>query len=1022
MIPLLTVKLSPTRALPSLSVDFRMEGTQSRVIEAEATSKLESMLTRIRGLRNIRSVSSYGSASISLEFDKHTDMDVARFEASSVIKQAWASLPEGLSYPVVKLNSPDNNASKPFMTFTVSAPLDAAAIQRVAENRIRPVLSGLEGLSSVAIYGSPPMELVLGYDPEQLAVVGVDLTSIQQAIKQYYRKEFIGTTTFIRSSESSREIRLALMPFSPEDDFDPSRIAVRNEAGETVGLDKLLSVSYAEARAQRYYRIDGRNSVYVSLSAAGDANQLKISDLVKERMTALADALPAGFSLKLSYNAADYIETELNKICLRSGLTLCILALFVLAISRNIRYVSLIIITLVVNLAVAIIFYYMLGLQIQLYSLAGITISLGLILDYTIVMTDHLLNRGNRNAYLSVLAATLSITGALSAVFFLKEELQLNLTDFAAVIIVNLGVSLLTALFLVPALAEKLVLKKKVRRNRIKYFRKVLVFNQIYSNFISLLCRRRLLVCMLLIGSFGLPVFLIPDRTDQQGKAGELFNHIFGSAFYREKVKPIADKLLGGTLRLFVQDVYDSSYFTDSEETILSVRASLPNGSTIEQMNMLVKKMESFLAGYTQIRQFQTNIYGPRQAEISIYFYKNDVAEGFPYKLKSAVIGKALELGGGSWGVWGLEDMGFSNDIRETTGSYRIELFGYNYDELDKHADRLKRILLRSPRIREVFINSEFSHFREDYEEFVFVPDRRRIAEDNLSPADVVQALNRTLAKDLNAGNVIIDNEPVTLWLRPGGQRLGELWNVMHRPVNTDSNITKLKEFASLMKEQASQRIGKLNQQYRLCLQYEYNGAMKQGEQILKSEIERFNKLLPVGYTAKSAMLSGTWNNKSSSQYMLLLLTIAVIFFTTSILFNSLRLPFAILFIIPVSYIGVFLTFYLFALNFDQGGFASFLLLCGLTVNAGIYLLKEFADIRSNKPRLPLIRAYIKAWNAKVVPVLLTAASTILGFMPFLLGTKEGFWFPLAAGITGGLLFSLLGVFLVLPVFALKRG
>lgn len=197
---------------------------------------------------------------------------------------------------------------------------------------------------------------------------------------------------------------------------------------------------------------------------------------------------------------------------------------------------------------------------------------------------------------------------------------------------------------------------------------------------------------------------------------------------------------------------------------------------------------------------------------------------------------------------------------------------------------------------------------------------------------------------------------------------------------------------------------------------------MKQGEQILKSEIERFNKLLPVGYTAKSAMLSGTWNNKSSSQYMLLLLTIAVIFFTTSILFNSLRLPFAILFIIPVSYIGVFLTFYLFALNFDQGGFASFLLLCGLTVNAGIYLLKEFADIRSNKPRLPLIRAYIKAWNAKVVPVLLTAASTILGFMPFLLGTKEGFWFPLAAGITGGLLFSLLGVFLVLPVFALKRG
>ena len=98
---------------------------------------------------------------------------------------------------------------------------------------------------------------------------------------------------------------------------------------------------------------------------------------------------------------------------------------------------------------------------------------------------------------------------------------------------------------------------------------------------------------------------------------------------------------------------------------------------------------------------------------------------------------------------------------------------------------------------------------------------------------------------------------------------------------------------------------------------------------------------------------------------MLLLVVIAIIFFTTSILFNSLKQPLAIIFIIPVSYIGVFLTFYWFKLNFDQGGFASFVLLCGITVNTSIYILNEYNAIRRRHPRMSALRAYTKASKSK---------------------------------------------------------
>ncbi len=164
------------------------------------------------------------------------------------------------------------------------------------------------------------------------------------------------------------------------------------------------------------------------------------------------------------------------------------------------------------------------------------------------------------------------------------------------------------------------------------------------------------------------------------------------------------------------------------------------------------------------------------------------------------------------------------------------------------------------------------------------------------------------------------------------------------------------------------------------------------------------------------------WNAKDKKQYLLLFLIVGIIFFTTSILFNSLRQPLAVIFVIPISYIGVFLTFFLFNLNFDQGGFASFVLLCGITVNASIYILNEFNQLREKKPLLSEMQLYLKAWNAKITPIFLTVISTILGFIPFMVGAdKEAFWFPLAAGTIGGLTMSILGIFIFLPLFSLKK-
>ena len=1046
LVPLLPVKLNPSRTLPGFTVRFSMPGTSARVVEMTATSKLEAMLARVKGIRGIYSTSGNGWGSISVNLDKHVDAAVARFEASTIIRQTWPELPDGVSYPYIQMQSPGQSSQSPFMTFTINAPATPVLIQQYAEEHIKTRLAQLSGIYKINLSGATPMEWRLEYDSEQLRTLGISTDDIREAVRSHYQKEFMGTYDVEQGASDKQWIRLALVPefenknFDPENrDFDAGRIQVKMKDGRIIGLNELVKVSRVEEQPQSYYRINGLNSIYLSVVAEETANQLALSKEVKAYMDGIRSLLPAGYEIHTSYDATEFIQEELSKIYLRTGVTVAILLLFVLLITFSPKYLFLIVVSLSVNIAIAVIFYYAFGLEMQLYSLAGITVSLNLVIDNTIVMSDHYLRRGNRKVFMSVLAATLTTIGALAIIFFLDEKIRLNLQDFAAVVIINLGVSLLVALLFVPSLIDKIGLERQKKTSLSKLGRRMgsmrpfmwirskmrrvpVYFSCFYGWLIRILCRWRVAVCILLLLAFGLPVFLLPEKMKGDDKWAEVYNKTLGTSTYKEKVKPVVDKALGGTLRLFVQKVYEGSYFTRNEEVVLHANANLPNGSTLEQMNTLVKKMETYLSEFKEIRQFQTSVESARRASIHIYFTKEHQKSGFPYTLKANMIGKALQLGGGDWSIYGLQDQGFSNNVREHAGSFRVKMYGYNYDELYAQAEKLKEKLLSHRRIREVTIGSDFSWWKDDYMEFYFNLDKRRMAEEGIGAGRLFSAIRPVYGRNMEIGSVVTEEgtEKIKLSSRQSEER--DVWAIQYYPFEAGGKEYKLSELATVEKGQMPQEVAKENQQYRLCLQYEYIGSSEQGNKLLKKDLEEFNGLLPMGYTAQSEENNWSWGGKGNKQYRLLLIVIAIIFFITSILFNSLKQPLAIIFVIPVSYIGVFLTFYWFKLNFDQGGFASFVLLCGITVNASIYILNEYNSVRKRLPRLSPLRAYVKAWNTKVIPIFLTVASTILGFIPFMVGAeKEGFWFPLAAGTIGGLIMSVIGVFIFLPVLTLKR-
>lgn len=976
LLPFLPVKLSPSRELPSISVNFSSPGNSPEVVEREITSRIEAQLARIRGVKNISSASSEGYGNITVEFDRFTDIGNAQFEATVMLRHLWREMPTDVSYPEVVANRSDERSSRPFMTYTVNSSASPYEIQRYVEQAISNRLAIVEGVKQVKVSGATPLEWVLTYDADKLDQCGVGVTDIKEAIAQHYKSEYIGLGRTSNALGEERWIRLALADTQSKDSIDLARIFVMSADSVPLRLDRLVTAIQAEQRPDSHFRINGLNSIYITIKAEDYANQLKLSNEIKNLVSEIETSLLSDYEVHLLYDASEYINKELSTILIRTAATFAILLLFILVYSRNWRYLLIVASSLVVNILVAFIFYYLFHLEIQLYSLAGITISINLIIDNVIVMADHFVHRRNLKAFTAILAATLTTIGSLSVIFLLDEKLRLNLQDFAAVVIVNLLISLAVALFFVPAMIDKLSLSNSssdIITARIS--RKAVIGSQIYARFVSLILRFRVAVLLLLLMAMGL------------------------------------------SLWIFVKKVYNGNYPEHNEETVLVVAASLPNGSTLDQMDELMIRMEDFLSKYKQIRQFQTNIWSANQAQIEIYFTRDNENSHFPFLLKNDIIGKALQLGGGSWGVYGLPDQGFSNDVRESAGNYQVKLYGYNYDELYQWADSLKHRLLQHQRIREVNINSEFSFWKPDYSQYVVDVDRERLAQAGLDIYQLYTSLGAYLGKDEIVS--VKDGESIKLSAKQSGEY--DMWSVVNMPFAINGKHYKMGDFISISKQQTPQSIVKENQQYRLCLQYEYLGSTMQGQRVLKEEVLSFSKILPMGYNVKIDDLSYDNGQDQWKQYFLLGVVVVIIFFISAILFNSLSQPIAILCVIPISFIGVFLIFYSLDLNFNQGGFASMILLSGITVNASIYILCEYNDIMRSHPKWSQLKIYNKAFNRRIVPITLTVTSTILGFVPFLIGEKENFWFPLAIGTIGGMVMSIVGIFVYLPILKIQK-
>lgn len=1019
MLPMLNVQYTPSPVERKIDVSFTWPDASARLIEQSVTSRIEGALSAITGSESVSSRSSKGSGRVTIRFRKGTEMAAARFEVASAIRNLYPKLPEEVSYPAISIATGGTRESD-MLVYTIKADLPSRRIEEYVEAHMSTPLSQTEGVGKVSLSGVTPFEWVITFDPKAMEVNGISAADLAAAFRDYFRSDVIGLTTLPHADGTDRSIVLKLRNRASLN-FGDIPIARRN--GRIYHLRDFATARWCEAPPSTYFRINGLNTITLSIGCEASTNMLRVAENVKEEMQRLQAAFPPGISATLSYDASEYVSGELHKIYLRTLLCVAILMLFVYLVSRDFNYLLIIAVTLAVNILVAVVFYNLLNLDIHIYTLAGITVSLGIIIDSSIIMVDHYSYYRNRRVFVSILGALLTTIGALGIVWLLPEKQQANLTDFSLVIVINLVVSLIVALLFIPALLDKFPLKRSMTVSSVKRRRLTVRVSRAYARFIGWGRRHRWLFIVALIWGFGIPTFLLPEKIEPEkgetpGRGTELYNKIMEGRFMTEH-RSFLDKFLGSSLHLFHTATSRYNNFREPEQKVLYVNAGMAEGCTVQQLNDVVRHMENYICQFDEVDMFRTRITSYDNARIEITFKPEYENSGFPSMLKQELTSAAINFGGATWRVWGIDDNSFNNNIVSSYRSNQIRLRGYNYDQLAAYADRLIDSLSTNRRVSEPEI-MDGDAWTLPHNEFTIRYDDERIAATGLDVSDYYTILN-TMLYQSRLPSVYNGEELQQVILESGDRDRFDRWHIANAQVGIDSLRTKLSTVGTIEKHRTGISIRRSKQSYEILVGFDFIGSYELGKRLIERTVRQLNdEILPIGFRADSP--SHNFGRKEKQQQAwLILLVVAIIYTMCTILFESLRKPLVIILMIPISFIGVFLSFGWSDFIFDQGGFAAFVLLCGIVVNAGIYLINEEDTCAAISGKRG-IALYLKAFNHKIVPISLTILSTILGLAPFLYdGPEEVFWFAFAIAAISGTFFSVVALLIYLPIFLPMR-
>ncbi|MBL1212916.1 MAG: efflux RND transporter permease subunit [Ignavibacteriae bacterium] len=1009
----LPLELSPHVEFPKLTVSIYWHNVSPEAVESFVTSPIESELAGIRGVKEIKSRSSEGSAWVSIEFYPDVDIDFARIEINEKISALKDELPYGVSPPRVSSYVPEDLRDlQGFITYTLSSNVSANKIRKyIQENMLYSIMS-LNGIQDVSISGGNEREISFIIDYEKAKNLNITNEEITKSIADLQYAASLGNV-----SKNGRVFILKLSSKIESIDHFKDHALKINENGTVIKLSDIGIVIDDYKEPNSYYRINGKETVSLIISKEPGTNTLKVAESVYEKINELEKKLPAGYSIIKEIDKSESIRAELSDLSQNAVFSLIIILVVLLLIFRSLKVSIIIVASIIFSLLFSFLLFFLFNIPLNILTISAFILGFGFMVDNSIVVIDFIeqnysndgINRLTvilKNIFKPVFVSTLTTIAVFIPLLFLTGELRLYFEQFALGIVFTLFASLIVSFTIIPMLYIRFIKieKQKVLKPKISFHEKFYLF------ITSKIFRWKKVSIFILVMIIGLPVWLLPARIETP-VIGPVYNFIFDSDTFAE-IKPYFNYIAGGSLNLFFNHINRGEVWKFGEETYIYIRLELPNGNTINRINELTKDFEREILRYRDnIKNLTANVRSEESANLRVEFTAKQSEAAFPYILKNYLTSYAARLGGLNVSVIGFGP-GFSNS-GYTSGNFAVKIKGFNYKKVRQLAEEFRNRIVRNPRIDDVDIDKSEFYWAKDIYEVIAAIDRKKLQQYNISPQEIILNISKNTQGNLSWNSFNIDNDEVRYNIKFSNYKniqLDELENIILGTAN--GVVLKVKDLINFDVQKVLSTINRENQQYVRYVTFDYKGPYKYGNEFVNSSINNMN--IAEGYSIEKRGFRFMFGAEEEIDvWNIMFFALVLIFMITASLFESFRKPIIIITAVPFAIIGTFFLFYFGEFNLDRGAYAGLLLLIGLVVNNSIILV----DHISNSVNSIDYKKISEQSTQRLRPIFTTSLTTIAALIPLLLGVESTFWKSLSLSVVGGIFLSSVIVILFVPLF-----
>ena len=957
------VEMLPNINKPTVRIRIKWDGATPDDVDKMITRKIEDVLPNVEGIVEYSSESSAETSLIFIKFKYGTDVETKITLIQNELNQIRNKFPDDMKEPSIRKSS---SSDIPALTFTLYGG-DMMEMRSYAENNLKPMLERLEGVSEIDVYGGQEQEVAIEIDPDKLENYNLSIVDVYNKMKSSSINIPGG---ILREGEKEYLIKIEA-EIKTADEI--KEIILSNKDGHLLKLKDIANIKVAPKDVKSIYRKNGEDSIVVIISKTDGGNAISIVNNSKKLLEKNRGSLPLNTKLNYEFDSSITINNSINNVK-NSGIQGLVLASLILFVFLKSISATLII---AVAIPISIIFTFFLlnmqGISINLISLMGLSLGIGMLVDNSVVVVDNIFRHmtelgkgkiqaakdGAKEMALPVLASTMTTVAAFLPLVFQEGLAKEQFNNLCYAISYSLLASLIISLTFVPMIASKIMDQKKNLNAEGKI---MTTFRKIYVNSLKWSIRRRGIVLLILFALFSGSLYVA-------SKLGGRFTPTIDEGRYAVVAKlPSGSDVnkgdrIGKILEEKVKDlpfVVDYTVSANGTSSILNINAGLKT-SREESMSDILKKL--------------------RETFVEIPDMELTIAPGYRF------------------GTRGLYDLEF-------------ELYSDNEAQLQIISEQLKEQIKKIDGIYDVT-----SSFEGGKPEGKFYINREKAEYYGLDVKDIAtmiqtQILGGTPIK-INSDNSEID---VTLKLQKKYRESTGLILDSRITLKSGENI-RISDVAEFRAEEGPSKIEKKDKKKKIVIYANMKDELdlKTAQELVIQTLEDMG--YPEGITYGTGGKSADMAEMSEQLQYTFMIAVFLIYFILVWQFESFIMPFVIILSIPLSTTGAFYALYLAGLSIDAMVSVGFVMLAGIVVNNAIVLI-DFINFRREVGD-NMNKALITAGKTRLRPILMTTLTTVLGMLPLMFSNGEGseIYKGMSFVVVFGLSAATLLTLIVIPIF-----